>query len=1241
MSILPSRTTLSRPAFLVLCLATALQAQTSGELRGQVRDNSNQQLAAISVSARTDAGSPRTVQTDPEGRFQFASLPVGQYTVEIQAEGFKSYVRQYIDVTLGHVVELEVALQPGEATRVLALDTPLLETSSSQLGAVVNGGTVVALPLNTRDTYQLLQLQPGVQSQQGYDLFAGSENPGVVSVNGGRGRANNFHVNGGDANDIFVGVPAIQPTPDAIEEFRVLTNGFDAEYGRNSGSIVNVVTRSAGNAYHGDAFEFLRNRVLNTRGFFDAEAPKFNQNQFGGTFGGPIRKNRSYLFLSAEERQIRQGISSDQVTVPGVAQRSGDFSGSAAFSGTLQDGFLASALSARPGCAGAVAANGGLPISSGTAWSAIFPGNRIPTACFDATASDLLHQFVPLPNSGANTFQAAPVKSESAFQPTLRLDQTLNPSNLLTFYYYFDDSSVRQPFSTFQGAGANLPGFGAQYGTRVQQYNLANTSSIGGSLVNEARFSYFREGQGAYNHPERTNLVQKSCAQVSAANCFASPGQPGIGIAPGLGADHEGVPFINVSGLFSIGNNQQGELPQIGNTFHLSDSLSVLRGAHRLKFGADVRRQRFDQNLFYNTNGSFQFNGGGINDVGADNQLPNYLLGLPASYSQGSSQTENIRSTALGIFAQDAWSLRSGVTLNLGLRWELTTPMHDVRNRMQTFRPGQADQVYPCQLDPAGTLAQAFGSTDCGPGSPGESVFPLGLVVPGDKGVPGGLTGTYYKSFAPRLGVAWSPQSGPAWFQKLTGGPGKTSVRMGWGLFYNPIEQLVLEQFNGEPPFGGSTSLSNPMFNTPFQGQDGSITANPFHGVVNPVPGKSVDWSVFRPIVLFGQFQPNLRSQYSASYNLTIQRQLGKDMLLQAGYVGTQGHRLLATHDLNYGQAQPCLDLNALNQITGDAGLACGPFSADNTYTIAANEIPTGFTLHLPYGPVAKVTGPNANPITLVGLRKYSSPLCNPLTGSGCSPDGTPVFGSIFSEDTIANSAYNSLQVAVEKRAFSGLQYTLAYTWSKSIDNASSFENLVNPLNYNASRSLSLFDSRQRLVVSFIWDLPRLKGPQVFRPVLNGWAVSGIVSLQSGFPIPISSSDDRELMSSVFFTSVGEPDRVAPFQSMDPRGPLHLAFAPSSFSQPQTLGAIGNSPRSVCCGPGINNTDLSVVKSVPVREHLAVQFRAEFFNLANHAQFSKVDGNISDGDPAAGGTFGKVLRARSPRLMQFAMKLVF
>ncbi len=1233
-----------RAGLLGFVVSSALLAQTTGVLSGTVKDPSGLVILGAKVTAREAGGGvTRAAVTDNKGAYVMPSVPVGTYSVEVEAEGFKKYLRESVDVTIGHVIVVDATLEIGAVTQTITASesAALVETTSTQLGAVMNSRSVVDLPLNTRDTYELLQLQPGVQSQQGYALFAGSDNAGVVSVNGGRGRANNFNVNGGDANDQFVAVPAVQPSPDSIQEFRVLTNTFDAEYGRNSGSVVNVVTKGGTNEFHGDVYEFFRNTNLDARGFFDQTRPQWNQNQFGATFGGPIKKDRTFFFISVEDRQIVEGIPSDLVTVPTPAERTGDFSVGPAgpqstFAGTLNDNNVASVLNQRPGCASAVAGQGGAPIAGGTPWAAIFPNNKIPTQCFDPTAAALMNRYVPLPNQGLNVYQSVPTQSETGLQPTLRVDHRINDNNQLNFYYYYDHSHQLPPFSNFQAAGANLPGFGSDFNILNQQYNLSETWTASPSLVNEARFTYFREGQLSYNHPQNTNLIQNVCGpSVPPSQCFSSPVNPKYGITPGLGANHEGVPFINASGGFAIGNNAEGELPQIGNSFQWTDNLSKVAGRHTMKFGVDIRRMRFDQTLYYNVNGSYSFTSGGTNDVGSDNIFPDFLLGLPNTYSQGSAQNENVRSTMVHLYAQDSWKIRDNLTLNYGLRWELDTPLTDIGQHVQTFRPGQVTSIYPCQLAAGNPLVQTFGTTNCNQGSAGESVNPLGLVFPGDKGIPPGMTQTYYKAFAPRIGLAWSPSASSGFLGKLFGGPGKTSIRAGFGMFYNPIEQLVLEQFSAEPPFGGSISLSNPLFNTPFVGQNGTVSPNPFNGILNPPRGQAVDWSSFRPLLLYGQFQPNIRTQYSEQYNFTIQRELPADILFQIGYVGTQAHRLLASHDLNYGLAQPCLDLNA---VLGDG--TCGPFGADSSYTIPAGAIPQGFTFHLPYGPQSTVTGPNANPITLVGLRRYSSPNCNPLTGGGCPPDGIPVFSSIFAEDTIGNSNYNSLQVSAEKRFSHGLQFQAAYTFSKSIDDASSFENVLNPLNYRLSRSLSLFDARNRFVFSYVYMFPHMDLHGFADKLLNGWQSSGILTFQNGFPVPITSSDDIELMNSFFFTAPGEPNLISPVQRLNPRNPLNEAINPATFVQPN-LGLIGNSPRSVCCGPGINNLDFSLLKDTSLTERFKLQFRAEFFNIANHAQFTKVDGNISDGDPAQGGTFGKVLQTRDPRLVQFAMKLIF
>lgn len=1248
-----------------LAIPTLLSAQgTAGRVLGRVADPSGAVLAGVKVTLVNAATNvSRDSKTNESGDYDFVEVPVGTYRLEFDLTGFKKNVRRGVSLDINQVITLNMTMQIGAMQEVVDVtsEAPLVETTSTQLGAVVGDRAVSELPLNSRDTYQFLQLQPGVMSTVGSSnsIVYGSNNAGAVSVNGGRGRSNNFSVNGGDANDQFANLPTVQPSPDSIAEFRVLTNTFDAEYGRNSGSVVNVVTKSGTNQFHGNMYEFFRNKVLNASGYcFSADGcpkPQFNQNQFGGTFGGPIKKDHTFFFTSYEGRRIRQGIQSPAVTVPLAMERPSatqvfsDFSSESPFSGTLTNAY---ALNQRTGCTTGLGAAPNIP--DGSPYSDLFPGNIIPLACMDPTAVDLL-QFVPTPTNG-NTVQTVPVQPERGDQLTVKFDQRINDKQNLSVYYYFDDHSLVSPFAQFQAAGANVPGFASATKERFQQWNISHTWTINNSTVNEFRFNYNREAQRTFQHPQRTSLVQDSCppapSWLGPVPCFSDgTAANNSGIHPGLGPQHEGLPFIQLSGGFTIGNNGEGELPQVGNSFQWSDSISKVIGNHSLKFGGDVRRQRFDQTLYFDVNGEYFVDGTSANTVGTDTVFPDYLLGFPGSYGQGSAQVENVRSTAVYLFAEDSWKIKRNVTLNYGLRWELNTPITDISHHVQTFRPGQVSTVYPCQLNAASIATfQAPPYNIANPDCANTGTVPTGLVVPGDTGVPNGLTQTYYKAFAPRIGIAWSP-----------GDSGKTSIRAGWGLFYNPIEQLVLEQFSAEPPFGGSTFPVGTLFNTPFLGQDGAtVYPNPFNGILNPPRGQPVDWSTFRPILLFGQFQPKMRSQYSAQYNLTIQRELSNDMKVQFGFVGSQGHRLLGTHDLNYGNPQTCLDLN---DVLG-AG-TCGPYSADSSFFVPAGSVTGPNGLHVPYGPngptLIPANTPTPTDITLVGLRRYSSPNCDPATGSGCPPDLVPVFSSIFAQDTIANSAYNSFQASLDKRFAHGLQFTVAYTLSKSFDEASSFEGILNPIDPRRSRSLSAFDARNRIVFSYYWELPFHKHSGAAGQLMNGWALSGITTFQTGFPIRITSLADNELMYSFDFELPGQPNQIAPFRTTKPQstcfnGQCNYFFDPNSFTEnatdntvapcsagavfgcydPTLLGTTGNTRRTICCGPSISNTDFAILKTFTISETKHIDFRGEFFNLFNHTQFFNPDGNTSDGPQ-----FGQVTQAKDPRLMQFALKFFF
>jgi len=382
--------------------------------------------------------------------------------------------------------------------------------------------------------------------------------------------------------------------------------------------------------------------------------------------------------------------------------------------------------------------------------------------------------------------------------------------------------------------------------------------------------------------------------------------------------------------------------------------------------------------------------------------------------------------------------------------------------------------------------------------------------------------------------------------------------------------------------------------------------------------------------------------------------------MMQVGYVGSQGHRLLISHDLNIGNAQTCLDLMNLSTANNDLTYNCGQNGADNSYYIPASAtIPANTMLHLPYGgpnggAFTVNGGPNGTPvsaiapngITLVGLRQYSSPFCKPLTGVGCPSDGVPVFSSIFAEDTIANSNYNSFQAMVQRNFTRGLQFQVAYTWAKSFDQGSTFEGQLNPVDPRLSYALSAFDARQRLVVNGYWQFPIPQYQGFKGAVLDGWAMSGILTLQTGFPIRLTSGgQDNELNTSFFFESAGQPNQMMPFKTLSPQKNGNFYFDPNTFSidpnstnyltgQP-LLGTYGNTQRTICCGPGIANFDVTLEKANKIGERVQTLFRVDFFNLFNHTQFYNPVGDASSLQ------FGQVTTTRDPRLMQFALKVSF
>jgi hypothetical protein len=560
----------------------------SGRIVGRVSDPTGAVLSGVKVTLANEATNvSRSGQTNDSGDFSFVEVVPGTYTVQFELTGFKRNVQKSVIVDVNQVVTLNSTLQIGgsQETVEVTSEAPQVDTTSTQLGAVINDRSVNELPLNTRDTYQFLQLQPGVQAQLGSSgsLFAGSDDPGSVSVNGGRTRANNFSVNGGDANDQFVNTPTIEPTPDAVAEFRVITNTFDAEYGRNSGSVVNVITKSGSNTFHGNLYEYFRNTILDARGYPDTSKPQLNQNQFGGTFGGPIRKDRTFFFASYEGRRIRAGQPGQLLNVPTTQEYGGDFSAQGAFVGGIQPGgFIANVLDGRSGCDAALGhtVSGLAPNADGlTDWSSVFPNNMIPTPCQDPVASNLLQKYVPGANAGTSLYQVTPVGTDNADQFTFRFDHRINDHQSFTAYYYFNDGRALQPYDTFEASGATVPGFGNFNNLRNQQWNFTHTWTINNALVNEAHFTYMREGELGYIKPQTTNAVTASCSGMAVNFCFTGMSDSSaitsnfgnaanLGITPGLPSNLTGVPFVNIWAVRPLATISRDSCRKWGTVFN-------------------------------------------------------------------------------------------------------------------------------------------------------------------------------------------------------------------------------------------------------------------------------------------------------------------------------------------------------------------------------------------------------------------------------------------------------------------------------------------------------------------------------------------------------------------------------------------------------------------------------------------------------------------------------------------------
>ncbi|HYZ86254.1 MAG TPA: hypothetical protein VE621_17715, partial [Bryobacteraceae bacterium] len=1021
---------------------------------------------------------------------------------------------------------------------------------------------ILALPLNGRSYVDLLGLQAGVapstaESIQQDRPVSGGLSAGNISVNGQRETANAFLVNGGDVSEGRNLGTAIIPNLDSIAEFRLITNSFDAEYGRFSGSIMNAITKSGTNAFHGSAFEFLRNDKMDARNFFDPTKSTLRRNQFGYAVGGPMIRNRLFWFTDYQGTREVRGQGTGLVELPSVEQRAGRldpelFVDADGVPALVKGEYWAGTLSRRLGYTVRNNQPYSTPSCASTA-DCVFPGGVIPTRAFARPAQGILG-FIPEPNSGENLFASS---SEKRRLNDDKIGQRVDLLNQLTgnwsFYYHFDDSTVTAPLPS-----ASVPGFPSVTPSRGQQGLLSNVKTFGPTTVNEFRLSFLRVST-------TTDTPQGGFAKLSELGFVTGAGSLGI-IPSGPPGFPETVPAVSFNN-FSIGVPTL-TTTQPNNTWHVSDGFSKIWGRHTVKLGGEFRHHQINERNVCAPNGNFTFDG---SETG--NDFADFLLGAPASFNQCSQQFLDSRSNYGGLFVQDAIKVRPNLALNLGLRWEVSQPWWDTQGKIETIVPGLQSTQFP--------------------------TAPLGWVVPGDPGIPKTLAPTRYDNVAPRIGIAYSPGFTEGALGKVFGGPGKTSIRAAFGVYYTAIEDLNLFYEVGDAPFGLYwVSPEPPMFDEPYRTRVNGASQGQRFPFRFPIPGdpanKNLDYSIYLPISYSPGYSIHNRLPYAEHYNFSIQRALSSNTVLTLAYVGTQGHRLISQYDANPGDPALCLSLMGSGVAPGTP--ECGPHGQQATYT-------------RPDGTIVEGTR------TALG----------------------PAFGTNNSYTAnIANSNYNSLQVSVERKA-TDVTFLAAYTWGKALDNSSAFADWVNFSNYRLSRSLSAFDVTHNFVASYIWAVPfdRLFGGAPKR-LTQGWQIMGISRFSTGFPVRISQSEDRSLVGS---SNTDVPNRIGDVVIQDPRkagpdGRENQYFSPEAFvSGP--LGRFGNSNRRFFHGPGIINSDMAVHKVTRITENVNLEIRGEFFNIFNHVNFNNPSGNFSSS------RFGTVSSARDPRIGQIGMKLVW
>ncbi len=1128
----------------VLLLGSALargQAPGTGGIEGRVYDPSGAVVPNAEVSViNENTNWSRTVTTNSEALFRASLLPPASYSVAVNMVGFKQKIVSSVQVVVSETAVVDVRLELGATnSQVQVVGTPeLAQTETSSLGRVTDERTLAALPLANRNFTQILALNPGVlvELPNAGDLGKANQN---VSANGAKTTSNNFQFNGIDANNLSensasgyqaeIGIAI--PAPDTIQEFKVQTGMYDAGYGRGAGANVDIVSKTGGNQFHGSLWEFFRNDALNANDYFlkqnNQPRPVLRQNQFGGTFGGPIQTNKTFFFGSYQATLQEDGVASGAEATSFLPLLTNDRSAAA----------LGRLFGGQSGLLGGVAV---APDGSNINLVALaLLNSKLPNGSYAIPTPQTV-----LPGGiGESSFSIPASYREDQF--SVNLDHSFSAQNQLAGRYFYSRAPFTKPFSPF---GANVPGWGTSETDRNHMFVLSDTHIFDPQLINVARFGFMRfNGLASITQP------------ISAAS---------VGMATPSGLPE--IPGISVAGLFTIGTGGQPFYFENTNSFIWQDTLSITHGRHNLRMGAEAKRHELTLNVPFVKDGFLFFL-----------SFPDFLLGQ--SGTQNGSGASNIfsstgaagsfrkdhRYTDFAGFIQDDIKVTPRLTVNAGLRYEFFGPPSDIHGALPTFDPSIATNQVPASGSFSGYVLPANYN---GP-------LPAGVVRSGTDG----LWNPDYKDFAPRVGFAL----------RLTDRP-TLVLRGGYGIYYDQLSGDLVEQTIGQPPFAFTQSFSGAQ-NAAATFQQPYVPALPpdsaFPIFLPRCPPTSTNPLCQSSGLTFFAVGRNLTSPYVQQYDLNIQYEIARDLLWQVGYVGSR-----TTHQAG------CLEFNQ--------ALLASPQHPVNGQTTSTLE---NLALRVPYEGIA--------------------------SGS-------------FICDTAFSSNYNSLQSSVTKRFSHGLEFQGSYTYSKNLDVVSGsgllsafLLSFVTNDQTNPAQAYGLndFDRTHRFVLSFVYDLPKLKsGPAFLQHGLSQWQLSGDAVLQSGTPITVSDDTAGTIYGNLPGFSRAECTGVNPAMSGSLRSRLNGYLNPAAFAPPPAIGdgtGFGDCGVGIVRGLGQRNLDLAVQRDFTITEASSLQFRTEFFNFTNTPKFGLPDSDFLGGQNPGFGIISSTVAA--PRIIQFALKYTF